>query len=313
MTAAEPAPATEASHGPPHERRPWPRWMAVSLALLVAASLALFAANGLGTGWRVPESGSGGGVEREPPLREVRVLAWNLWKAGFHEGGFRFASVDEVRGRLERVADVLRAERSDLVFLSEVVMEAGPCPLDQVAYLAQAAGFAHWAAGENYSFGLPFYRIRSGNALLSRLPLAPLETMQLAGARPFWSPEGNRRILWCEVALDGSPLLVGSVRNDSFDIANNLRQTEEILDWVGDRPALLAGDFNAEPDTRPMALLRSTNRFVSTDTPGTWPAGAPRRRIDHILAPASWTLVEEHLVDAGVSDHLGVAATFRLP
>jgi endonuclease/exonuclease/phosphatase family metal-dependent hydrolase len=278
--------------------------------LLVAA---LFALNGLDNGWRKPKTGSGGGSERTENLRELRVIAFNAAKCSFHEGGLSFASADTVRERLDRIATVIEAARADVACLSEVVMESAPAPGDQVEYLARCCEFPHFACGENYSFGLPFWRIRSGNAVLSRLPLRALENVQLAGGRPFWSPTNNRRALWFEIRINGNWLLCASIRNDSFDLANNLRQVDEILSYAGARPALLAGDFNAAPGTPPMERLRATGRFSGLlAEPATYPAHAPTRRVDQVLVPASWTVVDQRVVDTGVSDHLAVVVTFAL-
>lgn len=281
------------------------------LAVFVVGA-ASFVFNGVNGGWRMPETGSGGGEVARTPAREIRILACNLFKCGFHEGGLSFASTATIHERLDRIAATIEREQSDLVFLSEVVMEAGPAPVDQVEYLARKCGFAHFASSENYNFGWPWYRIRSGNAILSRFPCTPLETMQLHGGRPFWAPTNNRRILWCELEINGQSLLTGSVRNDSFDLENNLLQTQQIVDYVRDRPALLAGDFNAEPHTRSMSMLRDGGRFSGVvEGPPTFPAHAPTRRIDYILAPSTWELVEHRVVETGVSDHLAVVSTYR--
>jgi len=307
--------ATDEPGARPGRRRRRALAWGVAVVAPAGATLLLFAANGLSRAWRVPASGV---VDAAPDpasgAGEVRVMAWNLAKCGFHRGGLSFAPPAEVRARLGEVAALIAAEDPDLVFLSEVVMEAGPAPVDQVRELAELAGFPWWAAGENYRFGLPFFRIRSGNALLSRRPLRALEVQQLAGERPFWNPTNNRRVLWCEVELGSAPLLVGSVRNDSFDLATNELQVEELLERVGERPALLAGDFNAEPEDPPMRLLHASGRFA--DEPAgapTHPSHRPRRRIDYVLAPQGWERIEEHVVASELSDHRPVVATFRLP
>ncbi len=284
------------------------------LLLAVVALLAiLFVVNGTSSSWCVPELGTTGTPAKTGPVRDLRVMAFNIAKCGFHEGGFRFAEPDEVRERLDRIAETIVAADADLVFLSEIVAEAGPCPVNQVAYLAEKAGFHAWAFGENYSWGLPFYRIRTGNAVLSRHPLRPVETMQLGGRKPFWEPTNNRRLLWCEVKLDEEWLLVGSVRNDSFDPNVNFLQAMEILLWLDRRPALLAGDFNAEPDSASMKSLRESDLFTDTlDGPATYPTLAPYRRIDYVLAPRSWTVIEHRVVPCEESDHLPVLAELRV-
>lgn len=290
------------------------KWILASTCGLVALLFGLFAWNGLGSGWRTPSQGNGPGSVRSGPVREVRVLALNAAKCWFHRGGLSFASADLVRTNLDRIAAVIRAEAPDIVCLSEVVMDSGPVQIDQVEYLARAAGFARHAAAENYSFGLPFFRIRSGNAVLTNFELRSLEVVQLAGARPFWSPTNNRRALLVELEIGGAWLLAASIRNDSFDLANNLVQVVEILARIGDRPALVAGDFNAEPGTAPMERWLAGGRFVGfAAEPATYPAHAPTRRLDHVLAPASWRVIDQRVVETGVSDHLGVVVTFALP
>lgn len=293
---------------------------AASVLVVAALVLALFVWNGTRETWRVPRTGENRHVVRsvahpsEDGARTLRVMAFNAAKCGFHRGALEFASADEVRATLDRVASAIRAESPDLVCLSEVVMEAAPYDLDQVEYLAGACGFARWAAAENYSFGIPGFRIRSGNAVLANLELRALDVQQLAGARPFWSPTGNRRALWFEVRVNDAWLLGASIRNDSFDLANNLVQVDELIARVGERLALIAGDFNAEPGTPPMERWLAGGRFVGfAAEPPTFPAGAPTRRIDQVLAPAAWKVTDLRVVDTGVSDHLAVVATFALP
>jgi len=335
------------------------RLLMVAPAMGLAAA-ALFTFNGLGAEWERPDHGTLPTPAVEHEVHELRVMALNLAKCFFYRGGLSFAPAAEVEQRLDLVLELVAAEDVDLLYLSEVVIECGPTPVDQVRYLAEGGGFHAWAFGENYNFGLPFYRMRSGNALLSRLPLRALENAQLHGAKPFFEPTNNRRILWCELEVtgeplvtkkeivkttadeigltqlktkeivqktfdaivetlveafevNGEPLLTASVRNDSFDIENNLLQAREIVARLAGRPALLAGDFNAEPHTAPMALFRGTGLFAGElDGPPTFPARAPRRRIDYVLAPADWELVSQRVVPLDVSDHLPVVAVYRL-
>jgi len=286
------------------------RWLRIA-AILVALAVLLFIANGLDPRWRTPRSG---GTATPAAVSEIRILAFNPAKFGFHEGGLRFASADAIRSRLAILAETIRRERIDLCFLSEVVMEAGPGSIDQVDELAKLSGLSRWASGENYSFGWPFLCIRSGNALLSRFPMEALRVEPLPGTRPYWNPAGRRRVLWCDLEISGQHYLAGSIRNDSFDLVNNLAQTRVLLERSSGRPAILAGDFNAEPETDSIASIVRSGRFVPAVSGGpTYPAETPHRRIDHVFAPAGWKLVEEGTLAIGVSDHLAVLAVYRLP
>lgn len=242
------------------------------------------------------------------------VLAYNVATCGFYRGGLSFRTPAEVRARVHGLAEVLQASGADVVFVSEIVQEAGPCPVDQVEALAREAGFRWTAFGENYSFGLPWYRIRSGNAVLSRVPLRGVAVQRLRGDGSLFDPTNARRALWVELELASGPVLAASVRNDSFDAANNLRHAEELLAFQDGRPALLAGDFNAEPDSASLRLFRQSGLFApSHDGAPTFPSSDPRRRIDFVLAPASWTVLEEATLASTLSDHLPVVATFALP
>ena len=296
--------------------KPKVRWLGRGLwgaLALVGTALALFLFNGASDGWRVPATGSVAGVQPALQATEVRVLAFNLAKCDFYEGGVSFVDEARIRERLDRVAAVIEREHIDVACLSEVVFEAGTVRLDQARYLAEKCRFARFATGENYNFGLPFLRVRSGNAILSRFPLVAIETLQLDGGRPFFWPTNNRRALWCTLEIGGVAVLTGSLRNDSFDLANNLAQLEGIQAYVGDRPTLLAGDFNAGVDSASMQAMRASARFTSSARAiPTFPAHAPDRRLDYVFAPRAWLLVEEHEVDVGMSDHLGVVARFAL-
>jgi endonuclease/exonuclease/phosphatase family metal-dependent hydrolase len=241
-------------------------------------------------------------------------MAFNLAKCGFHRGGLSFREAAEVRGTLDEVAALIRRESVDIAFLSEVVWEAGPCPMNQVRYLAEASGLPHYAFGENYSFGLPWYRIRSGNAVISKVPLEAVALQQLAGPRGLFDPTNTRRALWVEVVLGARRVLAASIRNDSFDLENNVAQVAEILEHAAGRDVLLAGDFNAEPESASIRRLLESRKFgaVPTGSP-TYPARSPVRQIDYVFAPAAWTTISLSVPEVGISDHRPVIATFALP
>lgn len=259
------------------------------------------------------------GVTSHPPAiasstPQIKILAYNIAKGFVHKGGMAFAGQDVVARRIQKIADVIMIEQPDMVFLSEIVFECGPCPVNQVISLAEATGMHAWAFGENYNFGLPFYRIVGGNAILSRFPVEPVDNPSLAGRKPFYVTSNNRRMLWCTTQIGGQQVLLTAVHTDSFHLANNLVQTQQLLDYAGERAAIMAGDFNAQPQEPSIRLIRDSGRFTGAfDGPFTFPANAPEQRIDFIFAPAGWELVEHHVVQSQASDHLPVVSTFRIP
>ncbi|MFT5126597.1 MAG: endonuclease/exonuclease/phosphatase family metal-dependent hydrolase [Rhodothermales bacterium] len=247
----------------------------------------------------------------KPPTDEVRIVAYNIAKCFVQRGGFRFRSQDGVNARLDRLAAVINAEDPHLVFLSEAMFECGPCPVNQVTELAERCNMHAWSFGENYNIGFPLFRIAGGNAILATIPLEPVKNIDLPGRRPFWVTRNNRRSLWMEATIRGETLQLAAMHNDSFEPANNMRQTQTLLDFLDNKPGILAGDFNAEPDWESMQALQTHGFSGEFDSPPTFPSEGPERPIDFILAPPTWTLVEHRVIQNDASDHCAVFARFQ--
>jgi len=257
------------------------------------------------------------------PLREryetgygpdIKIMAFNIAKGFVHQGGFSFATIEEMNARVGQIAALIKAERPDLVFLSEAILECGPTPVNQVEQIAEQSGMSSWAFGENFSFGFPGYRIVSGNAILAKSALTPAGNLSLAGRQPFYITKNNRRALFCRTTITGRSVLLVSIHTDSFDIENNLAQTHQILDFCAGEPTILAGDFNCEPHEPSIPLVMASAKFTgSTANTLTFPAVQPVERLDYIFAPADWELVEERIIPGTVSDHRAVVARFVIP
>ena len=92
------------------------------------------------------------------------------------------------------------------------------------------------------------------------------------------------------------------------------------------KPVFVAGDWNAEPHTRPIAALRGCLKILSNERTRTWHGfgkhttlqpGKTEYCIDYISVDVKsadrMTLVETHVVkDDVASDHYPVVATLRL-
>jgi endonuclease/exonuclease/phosphatase family metal-dependent hydrolase len=244
---------------------------------------------------------------------EVTVVAYNIAKGFAHRGGVRFDTRAAVEERLRKMAAVVTAERPDFVFLSEALTELAPCPVDQVEFLARECGLPHTASGENYNLGVPGLRVVGGNAVLSRTPLTPVANFDLAGRQPFWVTRNNRRALFVNAEVAGRSVLLGALHNDSFDMRNNAAQTQQLLDFVGDRPTLLAGDFNNRPGDASIKLIRDSGRFAGAfDGPPTFFEGKRAERLDYVFAPAGWELTDHRVVADDTSDHRPLVCRFRV-
>jgi len=239
-----------------------------------------------------------------------RLMAFNIAKCFVMEGGTR-ASKATVESRLAELAHAIREATPDVVVLSEAVRECGPGQVDQVRALAAQTGLTHWAFGECFSFGLPFCRIVSGNAILSRYPLTPLLNLELVGRKPFYITKNNRRALACEITSPHGVLTVWSLHNDSFDLDTNLAQVRQLLDHPHSENAFMAGDFNARPTDPPMTTLHASGRFSGVfDGPQTFPSWAPDRTLDYVLAPAAWRVLDHNIITSPATDHRAVVTTF---
>src|SRR5947209_3780625 len=66
----------------------------------------------------------------------VTIASYNIAKGFVHKGGVSFDSRENVETRLRAMAGAIKAEKPDIVFLSEAITECAPCNVDQVAFLA---------------------------------------------------------------------------------------------------------------------------------------------------------------------------------
>ena len=98
-----------------------------------------------------------------------------------------------------------------------------------------------------------------------------------------------------------------------------LAQLPPLLERLAGRPAtVLLGDFNAEPGSAELALVRGaglTDAFVAAGgRPAdqlTWPSDRPDRRIDYIWVSGDLVASGFAATAGTASDHRGVAVTVQ--
>ena len=185
-------------------------------------------------------------------------------------------------------------------------------PVDQIEFLAKAASLPYTAFGEHYNVGVPGYRIVGGNAILSRTPLLPIANLSLAGRPPFYSTTNSHRALFAEAVVHGQTVMIGCLHNDSVDPDNNDRQMAQILSFVGDRPSILAGDFNAVPGSPTMKRVKSTAKFVGQyEGFEKTPTAPSSNQLHYVLGPSQWTHAGSEKLDARLR-HNPVLAVFTV-
>lgn len=153
-----------------------------------------------------------------------------------------------------------------------------------------------------------------GNAVLTRWPVAQVETIGLPGRRG----EEPRSLLLARLTLPGGPLTVGSVHLQHTSAATRAEQIAAVLAAVGDiDPLVLGGDLNAGPETAELGLLTSALRDVwvsaGEGAGATFPGHRPRARIDHLVTSASLRPVAAWVVPSDASDHLPLVADLEYP
>lgn len=259
----------------------------------------------------------------------LRVLTWNIW--------WRFGPWE---ARQPAIAATLRHLDADVIGLQEVWGEVGGT--NQAALLADELGYHHV-----YAPGFDDGRIGFGVAVLSRWPIVASE------ARPLPSlPNVDELRVALKVEVDGPRgrfELYTTHLNWRYD-QSDVRQLQvtalaEMVAASDARtfPAIVSGDFNAEPDADEIRMLTGraavpTARLVFHDAwefggegPGyTWSNANPfaardlekDRRIDYVFVGWPKAGGAGHVVGATVegvkaidgvqpSDHYAVLAELR--
>jgi endonuclease/exonuclease/phosphatase family metal-dependent hydrolase len=226
-----------------------------------------------------------------PPT--VRVATYNI-KAGLESS-------------LEEIGDVLEEMDADVIALQEVDRNAERTGnVDQARALAERLGMdSTYAATKKRGQG------DFGIAILSRLPFASVERIELPGAFSF----EPRVSLAADVCLGDAPLRVFATHSDTNPMASGAQQkrlAEIATPYVG-AGVIVTGDFNA---TEADPGLQALQNAPLDDLGGAF-GDAPTyedRRIDFILAdePLAAAAESVEVVDTDASDHRPMVTQLRL-
>lgn len=234
-----------------------------------------------------------------PSQGPLRVATYNIHR-GFNAQG----SLD-----VEGLAHTLAEAQADVIGLNEVsrgrLLDGG---VDVLLWLSHRLGM-------RAEFG-PTVEGLYGNALLSRYPIVGVQNF------PFETYHSEPRgCLLTTVQVGEGQVLVMVTHLDHEEEAAPERaaQVTGLLALWGKRtPAILMGDFNAEPGAPELANLRAAGwvdvAAALEDRPApTFPAPMPVRRIDYIFITPEVQPVEVSVPPSLASDHLPVVAVLRLP
>jgi endonuclease/exonuclease/phosphatase family metal-dependent hydrolase len=242
-------------------------------------------------------------AEDRPARRSLRVLTYNI-----HHGEGTDRKLD-----LERIAKVIADAQPDLVAVQEVDHKTKRTGgVDQTAELAKLTKL-HGKFGKAIDFQGGQY----GQAVLSKFPIREFKVHEL----PNEGEREQRVAVAAEVQLgEGGPTLL-FVSTHLDHERDDLRQKQAAkLDELFGKikpPVILAGDLNATPDSKPLAILAKNWNSAETGKPlPTIPVAKPTRQIDFVLhRPADKLKVLEARVlnEAVASDHRALLAVLELP
>lgn len=214
---------------------------------------------------------------------------------------------------LERIADVIRSVRPDVVALQEVdqnVKRSGH--IDQPAELGKLTNM-HVAFGGN----IPLQGGHYGNAILSRCPITRVKNHLL----PNLDSGEQRGVMEADISFPqpiGSLLLFAThldYRSDERERLASATVINNLAAKSSARPALLAGDLNAQPNSNTLKQLDAMWTRTNKAPMATVPVGQPKKQIDFILfRPRNrWKVIETKVLDEAIaSDHRAIFAILEL-
>ena len=338
------------------------RWKLLLAGGVAAGGLLWWASGGRPAGAEV----EGEPPDQRPPLGPgdpLTVVTWNI-HYGYGPVMYHGRGLDraQVIANLESIARHLRAWRPDIVALQEVDRDAlRSHGIDQLAWLREATGMPYAAWTETWNANWVPYpgpdprhhigQVRSGQAILSRLPLREARRVDLPQPRGkgvlynrFYL---HRALLDVRAELTGGGTLrLLNAHLEAYDPQNAAEHAAIATRTLSEGEqglALLLGDMNTVPPEaavlhgfpdEPEADHRGDQTLPTLRAiPGmrevvpvadyaadeaawlTFPAHAPNRRLDYIFASDALRLAEVRVpkLDDPPSDHLPVVARFSLP
>lgn len=253
-------------------------------------------------------------VHAELP-EEIRVVTYNI-----HHGEGMDRQFD-----LKRIANLLLAVEPHIVALQEVDQGTRRASgVDQPSELAKLTGM-QVVFGKNIDFEGGGY----GTAVLTKLPVLKHEQVKLKSFYPPTATNPEQRGLQIlEIGeKDKAELLFLCTHLDyrpkDDERMDSAKTINELVAKRGDTPAILAGDLNALPESKPIEELRKQWKIAgmqaepkSSNEPPllTFPADKPDRWIDYIMfRPADkWEVAEVRVLDESVaSDHRPLLTVLR--
>ena len=233
---------------------------------------------------------------------QLRVMAYNIHHA---------QPMGEDYIDLDGIAKVIEQSGADLVALQEVDADTERSgPGNQAEMLAQKLGMEYFFA-KTIDYGGGDY----GTAVLSKYPITQKQVIPL----PHVNQGAEQRVLGLvQIELPtGKEVAFASIHLDhKGDSSDRLSQLREVITVTQEFeiPVILAGDFNALPDSETMEIVYQHFRSTCEDCGYTYPADVPNKTIDFIVyrdASESLRVLENKVIEEPkASDHRPIRVIF---
>lgn len=219
---------------------------------------------------------------------------------------------------LESIAKIIVETDPDLVALQEVdkFTNRSGAKINQTQRLASLTNMnGYFAKAMNYDGG------EYGVAILSRFQIEDSAKLTLPVDSTLKGSAGEPRVLTSvKITMpEGQKIYFGSTHLDSFHKDNRILQMRKIIENLSDLdyPIIIAGDFNATPDSEEIQLMLDNFRSTCLDNcKPTASAENPTRTIDYVFykSEAEFNIKKYEVLDSKkASDHLPVIVEMQIP
>lgn len=238
----------------------------------------------------------------------VTVMTYNIY--GARSGGVPEAD-------LKAIAKTITDNKADLVSLNEVdVNTTRNSNRDLAKTLAELTGMNYFFAKAMDTYGGQY-----GDAVLSKFPILESKRYSLSVADGVGGE--LRSVAMIKVKKDNKEFYFAATHLDHLAIEDSrILQANQLKQIVADlnKPLILAGDFNAKPDSQTMTIVKSYMTLgCRQQCPFTYPSGGtygtPDKTIDYIMySPVDKFTINSYnaIPYLPASDHAPVVATIEI-
>jgi len=237
---------------------------------------------------------------------QLRVLCYNIHYGQGNDGVYD----------LERLADVIRKTKPDLVALQEVdVVVERSGRVHQARRLSELTGLpVRYGPTQHYQGGL------FGNAVLTNLPIVDvrIEPLPYTESTADLTTYPRAAIAVTVTSKSGKPLRFISTHFQHNVPEDRVAEAKAINTLFANddetMPTILAGDMNATPESEPVQILNEKwTNAIDADVSPSVPSSQPRTRIDYVFyRGASLKMLESSVIaEPMASDHCPVLVVFE--